>query len=114
MIAHRTVPIFDVDIHLFNDRAEARGFMRDHSPDWESQAVDTARGCCITQPGNPRMLCVFDGGLAVATHESVHMAWAILQECGVRVTAANDEPLAYLAAWINQQVAQFLSGEVTA
>jgi hypothetical protein len=54
------------------------------------------------------MLCVFDGSLSVAVHESVHMSWALLGEMGIKVSSANDEPLAYLCGWMAQAVMEFL------
>ena len=106
-----TVPIFDVYVHLFKDRVEAKAFFQERCPDDEDvKAIESSRGVTITND-NCRMLCVFDGGVPIAAHESVHMAWAILKECGVKVSHSNDEPLAYLAAWLLTETVKFIEGE---
>ena len=106
-----TVPVFDVYVHLFKDRTEAKAFFQERCPDDpDTRSLETARGVTITND-NCRMLCVFDGGMPIAAHESVHMAWAILKECGVKVNAANDEPLAYLTAWLLTETVKFIEGE---
>ena len=102
-----TIPVFDVDVLLFRDRDEAKAFFLTHTPNDDPRSIGSSHGVCITDD-RYRMLCVFDGGIPIAAHESVHMAWAILKECGVRVSASNDEPLAYLTAWILNEVLIFL------
>ena len=107
----RTIPIYDVDIYLATDLAEAKTFVREKSfmEFDEAKNLDRCRGVCYTVTDNLgrdyRMLCVFEGGLPIIVHECVHMAWIILRTCGVRISPSNDEPLAYLTAWL---VGEFL------
>jgi len=42
------------------------------------------------------------------THECVHAAWRVLELVGVKVSVDNQEPLAYLAGWLSQQVNNFM------
>lgn len=48
------------------------------------------------------------------THECVHAAWRILELVGVISTVDNQEPLAYLAGWISNQVNKFMMPYVEA
>lgn len=99
-----TVPIFDIDIHVFTDRDEAKAFHATRCPSEPvPEELDASRGVCITNE-KCRMLCVFEPAPHIIVHESVHMAWEILAECRIKTNQANDEPLAYLASWLSCRV----------
>lgn len=55
-----------------------------------------------------RMYCVFDGTRDTAIHEAVHMAWMTLHYVNVKVTYMHDEPLAYLTAWMADEMLTFM------
>jgi len=114
-----TIPIYDVHLYLVDDPADARKFVEEHSA--EAQDLDSllqCRGLCHeivdTKGDVRRMLCVFDreDTASTAIHEAVHAAWMTLRHCGVRVRANTDEePLAYLTAWIACEVVRLLPGK---
>ena len=112
MIQCRTIPIFDVDIYLVSSMEEARTFIKGKNPDEDTSILDGCVGICYTVTDatqkNHRMLCVFDGEPNTVVHESVHMARIVLKYCGVRFTQAQDEPLAYMVAWLADEMLKFI------
>ena len=70
------------------------------------------KGVCyiVVEPDGhqSRLYCVFDGTRDTAIHEAVHMAWMTLRYVHVNVTYAHDEPLAYLTAWMADEMLKFM------
>ena len=111
MVDERKVPLFDVSVYFFTDRQESKDFINTKTTKAvgvEEKQMDNCKGCCywVTDAeGMPhRLMCVFDGGMNTAIHEAVHMAWITLDYCCVKITQRNDEPLAYLSAWLAEQM----------
>ena len=114
-----SVPLFDVHLTLIDSTQDAEAFVREHSA--EHVIMDELLKCrgfympvTDAQGKEHRMLCVFDKETTMdtAVHESVHAAWAILRHCSVRVKPISDEePLAYLTAWIACATLRFLASQ---
>ena len=114
MIVCRTIPIYDSDVYLCTNLAEGKAFIRSKSVTKDEDTnLDDCRGICYTLNAEGKahwMMCVFEGGLPIIVHESVHMAWMVLKHCGVRVSQTNDEPLAYLTSWLVQEMLNLTTG----
>ncbi|WP_093320200.1 hypothetical protein [Thorsellia anophelis] len=54
------------------------------------------------------MIIIFDDidniPFHVISHESIHAAWVILENAGVKLDANNHEALTYLSDWVVKQV----------
>ena len=55
-----------------------------------------------------RMLCVFDGNVNTVVHESTHMAWMILKYVSIKISQSNDEPIAFMTAYLAEEMLKFL------
>ena len=93
---------------LFEDLVEERGGRLEQvSIAHDASGLDHTKGiCCTVEEPNGylhRIMCVFDGDFNTVIHEAVHMAGLTLQHVGVKFGPNNDEPLAYLAAWIAER-----------
>lgn len=113
----KTIPVYDVDVYLVTDREEGKAFIRERSTiKGEDTNLDDCRGVCYTvtdaDGANHRLMCVFEGGAPIAVHEAVHMAWMVLKTCRVRVSQTNDEPLAYLTAYLATEMTSLIDGPV--
>lgn len=116
MIVCVNIPVFEVDVYFVTDKAEAKAFIQEHSVvEDDGDAVDGAVGACYNvtdkEGRHHRMMCVFDGRTNTIIHEAVHMAWMTLDHCGVKTGQANQEPLAFLAAWLAEEMMKFICGE---
>lgn len=105
------VPLLDVIVYLINSKEDADRLVREVSGGEGS--LERCVGCSHVEEDKDgrkhRMLCVFDGSRNTAVHESVHMARIILEHCSIQWSAKNDEPLAYLAGWLSEQVLDYLA-----
>lgn len=113
MIVCRRVPVLDVDVYYINSREDAIQFVLEHDrynvgSDAERVEMTTCQGCCrVAEDASGkkhRMLCVFEGGLNTLAHESVHMAWILMRYCAIKADAKNEEPMAYVAAWLTSDM----------
>lgn len=113
----RTVPILSVDYYLVTSKEAATEFIRDTSADVDAdlEQINRTVGASLVvmdrEGRSHRMLCVFDGTLNTAVHESTHMARIILDWCSIRWTKAHDEPLAYLVAWLADEMMETIYAE---
>ena len=46
-------------------------------------------------------------GVGVLSHESVHVAWKVLELCGVECYCDNHEALAYLVGWVSKTIENY-------
>lgn len=108
MIVCRRVPILDVDVYFIDDRDDAVQFVMEHdryNAGYEAEKTEMmCQGVCRIAEDKEgkrhRMMCAFEGGLNTVVHESVHMAWILMRHCSIRADAKNEEPMAYVAAWL--------------
>ncbi len=107
------VPLLDVNVYFITSLEEAKVFIREHAvTEDEDKVVDGAVGACHTVTDsdgkNHRIMCVFDGDRNTTVHEAVHMAWIVLRYCSIKAGSANEEPLAYTAAWLAETMMEIL------
>lgn len=108
MIKQVLIPILDCYIYLVTDKASARKFLEENAHDPDPTIFDRAEGVCyvaVDEDNNHhRMMCVFAESTNAVVHESVHAAWMTLQHCGLKATPSNHEMLAYVAAWLADEM----------
>ena len=103
------MPIFESSVHMITSKEEAQAFLKQHSdaPDdsreWVnilgfSQEITDANGMVR------HVLCVFDGTVNTAIHESVHMAQEKMLHLGLKQKPRADEILACFTAWLSDQM----------
>lgn len=102
------IPVYEQKTHFFTSLEEAKNYVRQVSNGKDdSSGLDHTKGICCTvdEPNGyrHRMMCVFDGDPNTVIHEAVHMAGLTLQHVGVKFGPNNDEPLAYLTAWLAER-----------
>lgn len=107
------VPLYGMKIRLVTTRDEATALVEQISGGMDDGgSFDEFAGCCypVTTPQGQVgfILAVFDDNRNTAIHESIHMARMILEHVQVRWSPKLDEPLAYLAAWIADEMLTFL------
>ena len=108
------MPIFESSIHMITTQDEARAFLEQHSespdglPEWVnllgfSQEITDAKGMVR------HVLCVFDGTVNTAIHESVHTAQRKMLHLNLKQKPSEDETLACFTAWISDQMIELIN-----
>lgn len=107
-----TCPLFRVQVHLFSTAEDYRKYTGDSmSANFAAQAstVENLRtgisSVCIA------FLNTDEFTANTVTHECVHAAWRVLRLVGIEVTHDNNEPLAYVAGWMAEEVTKFMTKE---
>lgn len=114
-IHERRVPLLGVFVYMIDTVADAKAFINQLTtlpPGEEEKQVDQCKGVfyAVTDAEGMqyRMMCVFDGLLNTAAHEAVHTAWATVTYCSIKITESNHEVMAYLAAWLTEEMVLIL------
>lgn len=111
------IPIFCVKITMINSVEDTKAFINEHSAVKDPTVNDIAmwRGFChsVTDTAGKehRIMCIFDREdiLNTVVHEAVHAAWMTLRYCSMVVKPdTGEEPLAYMTAWLADEMMKFL------
>ncbi|BDU72391.1 hypothetical protein [Mesoterricola silvestris] len=101
------VPLYGFKLHISLDIGEASDFIQAHSPLQEEALSDMAGiSHSFLDKAGIRwwILGIFDGTYNTVAHEATHIAWKILETCGVKISPTNHEAMAYLVGWIVDEV----------
>ncbi len=109
------VPLYDVRVIIFSTKEAGDKFLGYESVSTNYSAMVSVLQC---SRGIDYIAITFrtldDYCSETLTHECVHAAWRALDLVGITVSVDNQEPLAYLAGWLSQQVNNFMIKHVEA
>lgn len=111
----KRIPILGVFITFATTREEARAFAASKDPSEKLEGLETCHGMVTfvtdAQGLQHRIMMVFANDLNTVVHESVHAAWLTCRYCSIKASSSNEEPMAYLTAWLVEQMMGILDCE---
>lgn len=110
------VPLWECDVHFVTARTMA-GALAAARRRWPALSADLAslshddEGAVMVLPGEAGVLALLpsDAKPGVVAHECLHAAVRVLDRAGVKVSARDDEPLAYTLGWLVDRATPWLA-----
>jgi hypothetical protein len=102
-----TADIYGAWVDVFTSRENMAKWFTARGETWEPNKGIQGNAVRYTDPAGVKWFLSYlppDATVENLAHECLHLAWDILDARGVKVTADNDEPLAYLMAHLLRQV----------
>ncbi len=93
---------YKIKVPLYNQTVGVYFDIASYHKDYPEYTNDGDNGCYgFVQNRN---IVIVDYNPNTVVHECLHAAWQVLDDCGVKVTHDNDEPLAYVLGYIYEAV----------